>query len=344
MSAGDENRAPEPVALLEDARKRKHRKPSRSRATPAPGGQTGGDAVDERQSAYSNADFLDRLGAARTPDEILNGLDAGARERSDVQETGTPRHTASQRDASDPGRAETRRPLPADDAVREVIERHHQRRANTGDAYPPRGSADLSPARAGGESRRARARRAPRNSRPRHRTAFVALLATGLVVIATGAGIAALAGSSHQPRSGPSLDQAAISRTGDYGSTTSALRDSHIAPLQKALHAEIASSTAAAGARPVVRRPSRKHAAPKRRTGRRPAPLARQQDSASHATSPPASGLVVVTTPVPTHISEPVSESAHASGGSSSNSRASSLPAGPTGPGSAGSNCNPKCS
>jgi hypothetical protein len=339
MSAGDENRAdaPQPVALLDDARKRKRGSAKSSRDSPGSSGASGQRDFDERRSAYSNAEFLDALGETATADEILDRLDSRPPpHEAAASPASRPQHTASNGHSA-PDAASTQHD--ADDAIRAAIERHHQRPLSTQAAWP-RGSADLSPAHSTRE-RHIRRGLPVAHARPHGRTRTLAIASACALLITVGAGIAALGvtrGGSTGGRPGHRTTMAPI---GQPASSANLASDIYVAGREKAVHAEAAeraqSSRRARSGRTAkhhgTAKPTRKHRASAATRGWSP------------AHTPPSSSeqSLPVSTPVSAQRSYTEAATTAPATRSSTSSATGSLPAGPTSQGSAGSSCNPKC-
>ncbi len=345
MSAGDENRAdfPETVALLEDARQRRDQRGRGRDETPDFGASPPAGEFDERRSAYSNADLLDELGAAQSPDQILERFDAelagDARPAGASEQSGF--NAKSVDDSGLPGLQGGRSaaPLSADDAIRVAIERHHQRDARDQPAQEPRGSADL-PRIESGRTHRFPEARGQAGRRPGRRRILLGLASAGVVAAVAVIALATVSSEGHA-RPGRTVTAAAVQHLSAAGFNVGAIDANGAAVTQKLLHGRATSRALASNSRHRVVRGVRKP--PAKRPTRPQSRSAPPRQSAQTGTQ-----AVSVTQSTPTTVSdEPTSPSAGSAASAthtSSGSAAHALPAGPAGPGSAGSNCNPKCS
>jgi hypothetical protein len=341
---GDEDevgRGASVAQLSEAARRRSERasSPDHDDVPPPPDPSAGIELItnvraedhDDHVAALAD-DVLDRALARSpgAPDAALRGLPA--------RETpgGEPRT-----DRADPGHDDHQH-------VREILEHHHERRSPSElSTTTPRGSADLAPP--GRQTSAPRERRSPvklaGRTRPRRRVAgTLAAVATVVTIVA----VVGAEGSSTPKHHGTTAadTQASTQRitsptsliavhmthvTATIASEAKTAASAHTAMEDKAKAQAKARARARAKAaeRALVARARRRRATAAR------APIASATRSATPITTEQA-----YTPPASSTSSSSTGSSPRSGGGSGS----SSAPAGPTGIGSAGSNCNPKCS
>jgi hypothetical protein len=225
------------------------------------------------------------------------------------------------------------------DDVQDQIERHHERGQPRRLRSAPRGSADLAPAQ------RQRSSRRPLRSQPgassqrvrsgRRRLALVVTAALALGAAAVVVGAVTDSGPGRHTSSARQLT-AAINVHG--AATIARVVASATTLVADITSAKNAQATADRHARARAKAAARARTARTRR--RRHPTLVRVRATV------PASRSAATSTPTQSTIpsGSPSTSSATGSGGTGSSSGSTSLPAGPTGIGSAGSNCNPKCS
>jgi uncharacterized membrane protein YgcG len=271
-------------------------------------------------------DVLDRALARRqdSPDAVVGGLPT--REALEGE---------APNDRADPGRD-------AQQAVREVLEHHHERQnPRERSTVTPRGSADLAPPlRKTASPREPRSRlKATRTTPPRWVAGILAAVATVVVIVAV---VRAEASSSTAQRHGTPAAAQASTQSVTGQTSLVALDVTHVSAAIGAEGRTAASAHMAKEARARARAAERARAARARR--RRQAALRTHASSTAGST---AAASTVDTTTAPVYTT-PASSARSSSTGSSSDSgggsRSSSAPAGPTGIGSAGGNCDPKCS
>lgn len=234
--------------------------------------------------------------------------------------------------------------------VREVLEHHHERRnPRELPTRTPRGSADLAPPvrRSSAPGERRPPVRAPGRTRARRR------VAGGLAAVIAIVIIAAEAGSSAAKHHGTPAAVTQATIQGVSSPTSVIASDMTRATAAIGVEGKTAASAHAAmktkeKARAEARARARSKAAERARAARvrrHQAAAARAPASSTAGSTAAGSTGATTTEPVYNPPSSPTSSSStgstSASGGGSGSS---SAPAGPTGIGSAGGSCNPKCS
>jgi colicin import membrane protein len=332
------------VAYLSDAARRRAERgdPSPDDAAPTPDPDAGIELITsldagEDEVEESADDALERaLGRRHGAPDVAPGV-------LPVPET---RERESRVDPAGPHEGEQR-------GVREALEHHHERRDSRAPAtITPRGSADLPP-----RARRSSAPSRPRSSntasrpRPRHLVAG-SLAVVSLIVIAIGVEAGSSTATRHRAA-------AAVTRvsTQNVASPISLIAlELKRTSVAIGAEGEIAASAhaaieAKAKARVEARARARAQAAQRARAGAARRRRAAAQHAHAASTAGPAAVVSTQTTATDQVSTTPASSASPSSTGSSSNtpsvagaSGSSTAPAGPTAIGSAGSNCNPKCS
>jgi hypothetical protein len=334
------------VAYLSDAARRRAERgdPSPDDAAPAPDPDAGIELITSLDAGEDDVeesvdDALERALARRhgAPDAAPGVLP--------VPET---RERESRVDPAGPREGEQR-------GVREALEHHHERRDPRAPAtITPRGSADLPP-RAPQPSTSSDSRSPVKTLRPARLRWRVAgsLAAVVLLVVIVAIGLVVSSSTARHHRAPAAVTRAAMQNVATPISLIALKSREATATIDAEAETAVSAHAAIqANARTKARAKARARARAKAARRARAAAARRRRAAAqrAHAASTPGPAAAVST---PTSATDPVSttptsstssastDSSSASGGGSGSS---SAPPGPTAIGSAGSNCNPKCS